>query len=155
MHWPVCSAATAWRTWSMKEQPPTAVPSTQLRRDAQVVGERRRRLAGGGDAVDVSGADARIRKGVKRRVSVQLQLAHVRNPAELRGLRRTHHGNLRQAQDASPAAGAKSGRAISSLTCSKVTSRGMSSTSASGVCSQPTMLDMSRTPSSSSTRAMA
>jgi hypothetical protein len=30
LHWPEVIAATAWRTWIMNEQPPTAVPSSQL-----------------------------------------------------------------------------------------------------------------------------
>ena len=30
LHRPSLMAAAAWRTWIMKEQPPTAVPSTQV-----------------------------------------------------------------------------------------------------------------------------
>jgi hypothetical protein len=37
----------------MNEQPPTAVPSTHFRREAEIMRDRHRRLAGGRGAVDV------------------------------------------------------------------------------------------------------
>jgi hypothetical protein len=64
-----------------------------FRGEPEIVCDRRRRLAGGGDAVDVLGLEAGVGHRVERGVGVQLDLRHVGNDAELGGLRGTDDGD--------------------------------------------------------------
>ena len=56
------------------------------RRDAEIVRDRGRRLAGGGDAVDVRRLQAGILHGVEGGVGMQLDLRHAGDDAEVGGL---------------------------------------------------------------------
>ena len=128
-----------------------------FRRDAEVVRHLlRHHRADAGQSVDVRWLELRVRHGVERRVGVQANLRQLRDQSELRGFRRADHGDLSGLDhDAPPLAGRKSGKVISSSSGSNATCTGMSSTRASGVCSQSMMLVIMRGPSSSSTTAMA
>ena len=63
------------------------------RRDAEIVRDRGRRLAGGGDAVDVGRLQAGVRQGVEGGVGMQLDLRHAGNDAEVGGLGGADDGN--------------------------------------------------------------
>ena len=124
------------------------------RLDAEIMADLLRGLDRGGEAIDVGEFQAGIRNRIQRRVRVQLDLRHVRDDAELGGLGRADDGNLVSAHGAYPFAGRNRGRVILSSSFSNLTSTFMSSSSASGVCGQSTMLVIMRGPSSSSTTAM-
>src|SRR5690606_6843623 len=96
-----------------------------------------------------------------RGIGVEHDLGDVGDLAHLGGLGSPDDGDGVRPHDAPPTVavdcsftGVKSGRTMSSLIGSKVTWRSMSSTSASGVWSQPTMLVVIRGPASSWTTAM-
>ena len=57
-----------------------------FRGEAQIMRDRHRRLAGGGDAVDVGGFEAGIGHCVECCIGMQLDLRHVGDDAELRRL---------------------------------------------------------------------
>ena len=59
------------------------------RRETELLGHQRRIPADAGHAIDVGLVDPAVRDRVPSRVEVQRQLGHVRDPSELRGLRRT------------------------------------------------------------------
>ena len=131
-----------------------------FRHDAEIVGEFGRHLASGRDAVNVGGAQAAIRHRIERGVGMELELRDVGQLAEVGGFGGAYYGDgaglvghVRSSPQ--PPAGRQSGSEMSSSIFSKQTSSGMSSSSASGVCSHSTMLVIMRTPSGSCTMAMA
>ena len=124
-------------------------------RNAEIVRDLHRRLAGGGDAVDVLRPQPGIRHRVQRRVGVQLDLRHVGDDTEFRGLGGADNGYGLASHGDYPFAGRNSGSVTVSFCFSNITSSGMSSCNASGVCGQSTMLVIMRGPSASCTTAMA
>ncbi len=76
----------------MNEQLPTEVPSTHVGA-VEVVSDLHGGFARGGDTVDVFWFQTAICHRIERRVGVQLDLRHVGNDAEFRGLRGTDDGD--------------------------------------------------------------
>src|ERR1700732_4318354 len=113
------------------------------------------RLDRGGKTVDIGQFQAGIGDGVQCRIRMQLDLRHVGDHTEFGGLGGADDGNLVPAHDAYPFAGRNKGRVMLSSSLSNVTSSFMSSSSASGVCGQSTILVIMRGPSSSSATAVA
>src|ERR1700686_5372542 len=114
-----------------------------------------RGLDRGSKTVDVGMFQPGVGDGVQRRVRVQLDLRDIGNNAEFGGFGSADDGNLILSHDAYPFTGRNRGRVMLSSSFSNATSSFMSSSSASGVCGQSTMLLIMRGPSSSSTTAMA
>ena len=114
-----------------------------------------RRFDRGGKTVDIGQFQSGIGDGVERCVGMQLDLRDIGNDAEFGGLGGADDGDLVPAHGLYPFAGRNKGRVIWSSSFSNATSSFMSSSSASGVCRQSTILLIMRGPSSSSTTAMA
>ena len=143
----------------MNEQPPTCVPPTKRGPDAEVLGDVGRHVAAGGEhGVDVALLQAGVGERVVRRLHVQLEGGVVGQLAEFVGL-----GDADDGRDAAQGArigahavarGWNLGSVISSVMSSNTTSSGMSQRSAAGSAATPTMCDIRRGPSSSSTMPM-
>ena len=124
------------------------------RSDTQVVGDGDRREPRSGDAIDVGHLQAGVGHGQTGGLGVHLQGGHVGHDADALGLCRADNGGLGTDTHCALPTGRKTGT-LWSPRDSKATSRGMSSTRASGVLSTPTMLVIIRGPSSNRTTAMA
>ena len=64
-----------------------------FRRNAEIVRHFRRFFPAACDTVDVTRLQAGFRHSIKRRVRVKLNVGHMRNFAEFRGLARADNGN--------------------------------------------------------------
>src|SRR5712691_11276710 len=124
-------------------------------RDAEVMRDCGRGLAGGRDPVDVGGLEPAILQRVERGVGMEPDLRQTGNPAHFGRFGGADDGDRFRFHRTYPFAGRNRGRVISSSILSKATSSGMSRMSASGVCGHSTMLLIMRGPSSSSTTAIA
>src|SRR5581483_2997847 len=125
----------------------------EVRRDAEVLGDGDGGLAGAEDAIDLVLRDAGVGEGVERGLGVELERRLVRNDADRVGLGRADDRGAHAQAHAAPR-GRKKGSVICSFCSSNVTSSGMSTCSASGVCSTPTMFVIMCGPSSSWTMAI-
>ncbi len=85
--------------------------------------DRHRRLAGGGDAVDVGRLEPGVGHRVEGGVGMQLDLRHVGDDAEPSGLGSADNGDRFRLHRGYLRAGRKRGRVISSSSFSKATAQ--------------------------------